>query len=111
MNANELRPMKPASSNHPAQWSNPIPPSGKWLCYILCCAGGTLYTGITNDLGKRLLAHNTGTASKYTRAHGPVELVFVECCADKSSALKREVKIKSLVRTKKLALINSATRL
>jgi putative endonuclease len=103
--------MKPATFNHPAHWSTPIPPGGKWLCYILLCAGGTLYTGITNDLRKRLLAHNTGTASKYTRAHGPVELVFVECCVDKSSALKREMKIKSLGRTKKLALIKSATRL
>lgn len=70
----------------------------------------TLYTGITNDLRKRLAAHNAGTATRYTRARGPVELVFVESCADKSSALKREMEIKSLLRTEKLALIESAMR-
>jgi putative endonuclease len=110
MFANELRYLKPTTSNHPSQWSAPFPSGGEWLCYILCCGGGTLYTGITNDLEKRLHAHNTGTASKYTRAHGPVELVFVECCADKSSALKREMKIKGMGRSKKLALIKSASR-
>jgi putative endonuclease len=83
--------------------------SGVWLCYILCCADDTLYTGITNDLGKRLAAHDAGTAARYTRGRGPVRLVFVEDCADKSAALKREMKIKSLSRAKKLALIGSVT--
>lgn len=105
----ELRPMNPSPSNHPAKCSVAIPPRGIWLCYILCCADDTLYTGITNDLDKRLAAHHAGSA-KYTRARGPVELVFVECCADKSFALKREMEIKSLVRPKKLALIESAIR-
>ena len=82
-----------------------IPPNGTWLCYILRCADNTLYTGITNDLDKRLATHNAGTAAKYTRTRGPVELVFVESCADKSAALKREIAIKSLARAKKLALI------
>jgi putative endonuclease len=110
MFANELRRIKPTTSNHPTKWSAPIPPGGKWLCYILCCADGTLYTGITNDLAKRLRAHNSGSASKYTRGRAPVELMFVECCADKPSALKREMEIKSLLRTEKLALIESAMR-
>jgi putative endonuclease len=57
---------------------------------------------------KRLSAHNAGTAARYTRGRGPVELVFVESCADKSAALKREMEIKSLIRAKKLALIESA---
>lgn len=78
-----------------------------WLCYMLRCADGTLYTGITNDLGKRIAAHNAGTASKYTRARGPVELVFEEYCADKSAALKREMAIKGLSRAKKLALADT----
>ena len=86
------------------------PLNGKWLCYILCCADNTLYTGITNNLEKRLAAHNAGTATRYTRARGPVELVFVESCADKSAALKREIEIKSLLRLEKLALIESAIR-
>ena len=87
-----------------------IPTGGNWLCYILCCADDTLYTGITNNLERRLAAHNAGTATKYTRSRGPVELVFVECCADKSSALKLEMEIKGQLRAEKLALIESAKR-
>ena len=48
-----------------------------WVCYLLRCADDTLYCGITNDLEKRLAAHNAGTAAKYTRARGPVVLEFV----------------------------------
>ena len=81
-----------------------------WFCYILRCADDTLYCGITNDLDKRIVTHNAGTASKYTRGRGPVELVFVESCVDKSVALKREMEIKSLSRTKKLALIHAGAR-
>lgn len=106
----ELRPVYPPASSHQAKSSVAIPPNGKWLCYILCCADGTLYTGITNDLEKRLAAHNAGTATRYTRGRGPVELVYLECRADKSSALKREIEIKSLARPKKFALIESAIR-
>ena len=76
-----------------------------WVCYILRCADDTLYCGITNDLNKRILAHNSGTASKYTRGRGPVELAYVERCAGKSAALKREMGIKNLSRAQKLALI------
>ncbi len=78
-----------------------------WSCYILRCADDTLYTGITNDPAKRLAAHNAGTAAKYTRARMPVEMVFVEECADRSAALKRELQIKGLKRPAKLALIAS----
>ena len=81
-----------------------------WSCYILCCVDDTLYTGITNDLEKRLAAHNEGTAAKYTRARGPVELVFMEDCADRSAASKREMAIKSLTRAEKLVLIQSGLR-
>ncbi|MFZ5523041.1 MAG: GIY-YIG nuclease family protein [Pseudomonadota bacterium] len=81
-----------------------------WFCYILRCADDTLYCGITNDLDKRIAAHNAGTASKYTRARGPVEQVLVESYADRSAALKREMAIKSLTRAKKLALIRSRLR-
>ena len=81
-----------------------------WCCYILRCADDTLYTGITNDLEKRLTAHNEGLAAKYTRARGPVELVLVENCADRSTASKREMVIKNLTREEKLALIRSSMR-
>jgi len=110
MFANELPLMHPSTSNRPAKYPVAIPPGGNWLCYILCCADDTLYTGITNNLEKRLAAHNAGTATRYTRARWPVELVFVESCADKSAALKREMEIKSLLRLEKLALIESAMR-
>ncbi|MFA6921119.1 MAG: GIY-YIG nuclease family protein [Gallionella sp.] len=78
-----------------------------WICYILRCADGTLYCGITNDVDKRILAHNAGTAAKYTRARGPVELVFMEACDNRSVASRREIAIKKLTRAEKLALIVS----
>ena len=78
-----------------------------WSCYILRCADDTLYCGITNDLVKRVAAHNSGTASKYTRARGPVELVFAEDCADRSAASKRELAIKNLTRAEKIVLIRA----
>ena len=75
-----------------------------WVCYLLRCADDTLYCGITNDIEKRLVAHNSGTASKYTRVRLPVELVYTENCANKSDALKREIAIKRMPRSEKLAL-------
>ena len=76
-----------------------------WTLYILHCADGTLYTGITDDVEKRLKAHNSGRGAKYTRGRGPVELVYSESCADKSAALKRELAVKRLSRAQKLKLI------
>ena len=76
-----------------------------WICYLLRCADDTLYCGVTNNLDKRIAAHTAGTAAKYTRARRPVELVFMQDCSDKSAALKREMEIKNLSRTEKLALI------
>ena len=73
--------------------------------YILRCRDGSLYTGWTNDLEKRLAAHNAGTGSKYTRARRPVSLVYLEELDSKSQALRREAQIKTLSRAEKLALI------
>ena len=75
-----------------------------WTCYLLQCSDNTLYCGITNDLTKRLAAHNAGEGAKYTRGRTPVKLKYTEPCADKSSALKREREIKALPRADKLAL-------
>ena len=75
-----------------------------WVCYLLECVDGTLYCGITNDLDKRLAAHNAGEGAKYTRSRRPVKLAYVEACAGKSAALKRECEIKRLNRKQKLAL-------
>ena len=75
-----------------------------WV-YSLRCADGTLYTGCTNDLSRRLAAHNAGKGAKYTRSRRPVELVYREEVPDKSAALRREAAIKGLSRGEKLALI------
>jgi putative endonuclease len=79
-----------------------------WCCYILQCADGTLYTGITNDVDKRLAAHNAGTASKYTRVRVPVIPVYRETSENRSTASKREAQIKRLTRAQKIALIAAA---
>lgn len=76
-----------------------------WQCYLLRCADETLYCGITNDLEKRLVAHNAGLGAKYTRGRLPVKVVYSERCADKSSALKREIQIKRLPRSAKQNLL------
>ena len=77
----------------------------KWYVYILRCADKTLYTGITNDLDRRLDAHNAGTASKYTRVRRPVAMVYREEIASKGDALRRELQIKALSRQQKEQLI------
>lgn len=75
--------------------------------YIIQCNDGTLYTGCAVDLKKRIAAHNRGTAAKYTRGRGPVQLRYVETCLDKSTALRRELAIKRLTREQKESLIRS----
>ena len=69
------------------------------------CRDGSLYTGITTDLAKRIKRHNEGRASKYTRAKKPVKLVHKEVCITESAARKREAAIKKLSRQRKLELI------
>ena len=76
-----------------------------WFVYILRCADGTLYTGITKDLARRTKQHNAGTASRYTRSRRPVKLVYQEPQRSQSLALRREAAIKKLTRRKKLAMI------
>jgi putative endonuclease len=79
-----------------------------WTCYILECADGTLYTGITNDVERRLLRHGRGLASKYTRARRPVRLVHAEAFPGPAEAARREAQIRKLPREKKLALAGRA---
>ena len=76
-----------------------------WTVYILQCADGTLYTGITNDLAARISAHEAGTGAKYTRGRGPLKLVFREVARDRASASRREIEIKALSRQAKEQLI------
>lgn len=79
----------------------------QYFVYILRCADGTLYTGITDCLERRLAAHNSGKGAKYTRGRGPVELLYQEACPDKSAALRRELQIKKLRRSEKRTLIEA----
>ena len=79
----------------------------RWFVYILQCADGSLYTGITTDLERRLEQHNAGTASRYTRSRLPVTLKYQEVPMTKSKALKQELAIKALSRKAKEALIHS----
>lgn len=76
-----------------------------YFVYILRCGDGTLYTGCTNDIPRRLRAHQNGRGAKYTRSRLPVELVYQEAAADRPEALRREAAIKRMSRTQKLELI------
>ena len=77
-----------------------------WVVYILECADRSLYTGITNDLDRRLAQHEAGQGSKYTRGRGPLRLAYSEKCDDRSHASKRELEIKALSRAEKQGLIS-----
>lgn len=80
-----------------------------WL-YILRCGDGSLYTGTTDDVERRLKAHREGKGAKYTRGRGPLEVVYREALPDKSAALKREWAVKQLSREEKLRLIENVER-
>ena len=87
-----------------------VKPSEKWFLYILKCCDGSFYTGITNDLERRFKMHQAGKASRYTRSHRPVEMVYSETCRDRSSALIRECEVKEWPREKKERLISGEER-
>ncbi len=76
-----------------------------WYLYILRCGDGSLYTGITTDVEKRLAVHRSGKGAKYTRGRGPLALVYREECASHSDALKRERQVKALPREEKLRMV------
>ena len=76
-----------------------------WRVYILCCADGSFYTGATNNLEKRLLDHNRGTASKYTRSRRPVTLLATSASMNKGEALRLEINIKKIPKGKKIACL------
>ena len=75
-----------------------------WTVYVARCGDGTLYTGVTTDLERRLAEHNAGRGSAYTRSRLPVCLVYSEPVDDRSRALQREYAIKQLARAEKEAL-------
>lgn len=78
-----------------------------WCVYLLRCGDGTLYAGITNDLRRRLAAHENGRGARYTRGRGPLALVHSEPARTRSAALRREHEIKRLRRREKLALLDT----
>lgn len=84
--------------------------AGAWLLYILECADGSFYTGVTNDLDRRLRAHRAGAASRYTRIRRPVKLLYCEPCGDRAGALSRECAVKSLSRRLKEELVRGERR-
>lgn len=80
--------------------------SNPYFVYILKCSDGTLYTGITNDIEKRIKKHNEDKGAKYTRGRGPVICKYLEKVADKGEALKREFEIKKMDKKEKVKLFN-----
>lgn len=80
------------------------------FAYVLECADGTLYTGWTLDLEKRVATHNAKKGAKYTRARTPVRLVYAEVLASAQLARQRECEIKRLTRVQKLHLIAAQTK-
>ncbi|HEX2022088.1 MAG TPA: GIY-YIG nuclease family protein [Candidatus Thermoplasmatota archaeon] len=75
-----------------------------WHVYVVACADGTLYCGATNDLARRIAAHNAGRGARYTRGRRPVRLLWSEAHEGRSAALRREAAVKRLPRAGKLAL-------
>ncbi len=78
-----------------------------FFVYLLRCKGCSYYCGWTNNIEKRIQAHNAGTASKYTKSRRPVQLAYVEKTKNLSSALRREYEIKQLTHKQKEILVNS----
>ena len=76
-----------------------------WMVYILRCADDSFYTGITNDLDKRLADHENGKGAKYTRGRAPLKVIYTETHVDRSKASKREIEIKKLSSSEKETLI------
>jgi len=93
-----MRPAKKAGRRSPAR---------SWTVYIVRCANGSLYTGITNKLKERIKAHNSGAGAKYTASFGPVALVWRRKSKDRSSASKLEAGIKKLSRAEKMRFIKA----
>ena len=86
-----------------------IKENDEWFLYILKCCDGSFYTGVTKDLERRFKMHQSGKASRYTRSHRPVEMLYHEKCGDRTQALVRECQVKELPRKKKEELISGKT--
>lgn len=87
-----------------------VDPAQAWYVYILECADGSLYTGMTNHLTRRLAAHNAGKGAKYTKTRRPVRLRYSEKLQNQSQALRREAAIKKLSHAQKRAMCENFAR-
>ena len=90
---------------NPLPAGSPAVAEAPWLVYILECRDGSLYTGITNDIERRLQQHNDGTGARYTRSRRPVRVRYQETCESRSAALLRECSLRLLSRKEKEALL------
>ncbi len=81
-----------------------------YVCYIVRCADGTLYTGVTTDIGRRVEEHNAGNGARYTASRRPVRLVWTEAHPDRAAAQRREAQIKRWSRPRKLKLFAGAQK-
>ena len=79
----------------------------QWTLYMLECKDGTLYTGITDNLKRRLAAHSAGKGAKYTHGRTPLTLRYTESCEDHPEALRREIQVKKLPRAQKILLCST----
>ncbi len=86
------------------------PVKTRWCLYVLECGDGTLYTGVTTDLARRVAQHNDGKASSYTRSRRPVRLIYQERCRGRSDALKKEYAVKQLSKKDKEKYINKKSK-
>jgi predicted GIY-YIG superfamily endonuclease len=84
--------------------------ASSWLVYVLRCRDGTLYTGVTTDLDRRVAAHAAGRGARYTRGRGPFAVVHVEVIGPRGAALRREHAFKRLSRAEKLTVLASRAR-
>ena len=82
----------------------------QWFVYVVECSDGSLYTGITTNLKRRISEHNSSKkGAKYTKSRQPVELIYFETVSNRSEATMREINIKKLSKKNKIQLINSST--
>nr|WP_251068994.1 GIY-YIG nuclease family protein [Shewanella sp. NKUCC06_TVS] len=104
--------LNPVPLNPAPQKPTPIKSASLWYLYLVRCANGHLYTGVTTDVTRRFSEHQSGgiKSAKYLRGKGPLTLMYQEQVGTRSDALKREIAVKKLSRAQKLALIESVLR-
>ncbi len=78
-----------------------------WYVYILLCKNDKFYTGIAKDPQQRFVSHQNKKGAKYTRMNKPIKIIYIEQCLDRSAALKREMQIKKMTKSKKIKLVEN----